>query len=39
MRTLIRNAAKEMEGEAAKPGSNYKNLFKAIKEQYNAKED
>jgi ribosome-associated protein len=39
MRTLIRNAAKEMSGEQPKPGSNYKNLFKAIKEQYNVKED
>jgi ribosome-associated protein len=35
LRTLIRNAAKEMNSEPPKPGSNYKNLFKAIKEQYN----
>ncbi len=39
LRTLIRNATKEMSTEPPKPGSNYKNLFKAIKEQYNAKED
>jgi ribosome-associated protein len=34
LRTLIRNAAKEMNSEPPKPGSNYKNLFKAIKAQY-----
>ena len=39
LRTLIRNATKELSSEPPKPGSNYKNLFKAIKEQYNAKED
>ncbi len=35
LRTLIRNATKELNSEPPKPGSNYKNLFKAIKEQYN----
>mgnify|MGYP000277124534 FL=1 len=39
LRTLIRNATKEMSTEPPKPGSNFKNLFKAIKEQYNHKED
>ncbi len=39
LRTLIRNASKEMNSEPPKPGSNYKNLFKAIKEQYNLKDD
>jgi ribosome-associated protein len=39
LRQLIRNATKEMASEPPKPGSNYKNLFKAIKEQYNQKED
>jgi ribosome-associated protein len=39
LRTLIRNAAKEMSTEPPKAGSNYKNLFQAIKEQYNQKDD
>ncbi len=39
LRVLIRNAIKEMSTEPPKPGSNYKNLFKAIKEQYNHKAD
>jgi ribosome-associated protein len=39
LRTLIRNAAKEMSTEPPKAGSNYKNLFQAIKEQYNLKDD
>jgi ribosome-associated protein len=39
LRGLIRNATKEISGESPKPGSNYKNLFKAIKEQYNQKDD
>ena len=39
LRTLIRNAEKEMSSEPPKPGSNYKNLFKLIKEQYNQKDD
>jgi ribosome-associated protein len=39
LRVLIRNATKEMSSEPPKPGSNYKNLFKTIKEQYNQKED
>lgn len=39
LRTLIRNASKEMSSEPPKPGNNYKNLFKAIKEQYNQKDD
>ncbi len=39
LRQLIRNATKEMTSEPPKPGSNYKNLFKAIKEEYNKKED
>ncbi len=39
LRSLIRNAIKEMSSEPPKPGSNFKNLFKAIKEQYNLKSD
>jgi len=34
LRTLVRNASKEMNSEPPKPGSNFKKLFKFIKEQY-----
>lgn len=35
LRVLIRNATKEMSSEPPRPGSNFKSLFKVIKEQYN----
>jgi len=34
LRTLVRNASKEMNSEPPKPGANFKKLFKFIKEQY-----
>ena len=39
LRQLIRNASKEMNSKPPKPGSNFKNLFKTIKEQYNLADD